>query len=127
MNGTLSGKLSFPVFEGQSDCDVPLSGAFSFTKKFEYEDEVSGSGTVTLTFTGFDPDGAKMVLVLYKSSTAVTATPILVKFNGGAELEQLHVGGIKLHYNPAPSAAGGILSIEIDHTDNAEIQVLAFA
>ncbi len=127
MNGSFAGTLKFPPIEGQADCSLPVSAAFSYTKKFEFEDEVTGSGTVTLSFSNMAPDGAKYVQVMYKSSTAATATPILVKFNSGTETEQLHVGGLKIHYNPTPSAAGGILSIEIDHTDNAEIHVLAFA
>jgi hypothetical protein len=127
MAATLSGILKFPPFEGQSNAEVPISASFTFEKKVELEDVVTGSGTVTADLSAFGPDGAKMVVVFYKASTEATATPVLVTINAGVETEQLQVGGFKISYNPVPAAAGGILSVEIAHTGQAEIAVWAFA
>lgn len=127
MAAVFNGVLQFPPFEGQPNCKVPFDGSWDFTKKFEAEYELVGAGAQAVSLTHLGVDGAKFVAVFYKNSSAVSPAVITVVINGGADAEQLAKGGFKVHYNPVPSAAGGILSLTINHTAAAEVSVWAFA
>jgi len=127
MAALFNGILQFPPFEGQANAKVPFDASISFKKKYEVELELTGAGTQVCSFAHLGVDGAKLVAVFYKNSEAAIPAVIKVNINGGADDEQLSKGGFKLHYNPAPEAAGGITQLSIDYTDAAEVSVWAFA
>ena len=127
MAAVFNGVLQFPPFEGQPNAKVPFDGTWDFTRKFEAEYELTGVGSEAVSFANLGVDGAKFVAVFYKNSLAASPAVITVVINGGADAEQLAKGGFKIHYNPLPSAAGGILSLALNHTAAAEVAVWAFA
>ncbi len=127
MAAVLNAVLQFPPFEGQPNAKVPLDASWDFTKKFEAEYELVGVGSQSVSLAHLGADGAKLVVVAYKNSSAVSPAVITVVINGGTDAEQLSKGGFKVHYNPSPSAGGGIDALVINHTAAAEVSVWAFA
>lgn len=124
--GSFSGNLVFPPAAGQPNGNTPFNAAFDYSKKFNEEFDLTGSGTQAVSLANLGPDGAKFLAVWYKESSAATPAIIDIVINGGTDTEQLSKGGFKVHSNPTPDAAGGILSLSITYTQACRVEVWAF-
>ena len=117
--------LTYPPDDGAAD--VSRSNSVSGTYQHEAGGRfvLTGAGTQTVDFGSISTVGAKVIHIEVEPVAAGgTAAPVNIQFNGAGAPGNIEIsqGGHIEIANPVPSA-GGILSMDIVHTQDACVTV----
>jgi hypothetical protein len=120
---TLQGSLAYPPDEGEPDATLPFlfQGVFKNEIKFIYN--VTGSGSVTVSFGTLTTLGAKVLVIEVDPDSSPAVAPVYVRINGGDALGKWEIapGGFIAYGNPKPTT--GLLSMVIEYTTTNKIRV----
>ena len=114
--------LTYPPDDGAAAAARSNSVAGTYTHEGGGRYDLTGAGTQVVDFGSLAALGAKAIHIeVAPVAAGGTAAPILVTINGGSEPWEIAQGGHIEYCNPLPAV--GILSMSIEHTQDACVVV----
>jgi len=116
---TFSGSLYYPPDVGLAMAAQPFGLTGSFESKNEQELNITGAGTITVSFGTLGDPGAKGLLIEVDPS-GVNAL-IIVNINGGTDNIEISPGGFMALGSPSP--VDGITELDIVSTTANKVRI----
>ena len=117
---SLTGVLSYPSDDDDEAAEQSFSQTGSFNSEAKFRLVCTGTGTKSVSFGTIDTNGAKILRI---EVNVGAPAPVMCRFNGSSTGGlQISAGGVIICSNPTPDT-DGILSMDVDHTDDAVVKV----
>jgi len=115
----VSGNFKFPAYDGGELVPIPFTATGTYTAQDGGIFPLTGSGTLAVDLGSV----SKIKALLIKVGTGTGAAPVNIKLNGSVTAFPVSPGGFVVIHSPSP--VSGITQLEIGHTSDITVQVVA--